>query len=94
MRIIHTADWHLGKSLEKRSRLSEQAGLELGQAEQGLAVQQAEAAAAAQALESLRHERFMFGVISHVPELRNRLPRQLQVMPAEPGGSGTLLRIV
>lgn len=25
MRILHTADWHLGKTLEGRSRLSEQA---------------------------------------------------------------------
>ena len=24
MRILHTADWHLGKSLEKRSRIDEQ----------------------------------------------------------------------
>ena len=24
MRILHTADWHLGKSLEGRSRLEEQ----------------------------------------------------------------------
>ncbi len=24
MRILHTADWHLGKTLEGRSRLSEQ----------------------------------------------------------------------
>jgi len=32
VRIIHTADWHLGKSLEGRSRLSEQVGfiVELG----------------------------------------------------------------
>ncbi|MBR3205838.1 MAG: exonuclease sbcCD subunit D, partial [Bacillus sp. (in: Bacteria)] len=25
MRILHTADWHLGKTLEGRSRLEEQA---------------------------------------------------------------------
>ena len=25
MRILHTADWHLGRSLEGRSRLAEQA---------------------------------------------------------------------
>jgi len=45
-------------------------------------------------LESLRHERFMIGVISHVPELKNRLPRQVQVLPAEPGGAGTLLKLI
>ncbi|MGE5391851.1 MAG: SbcC/MukB-like Walker B domain-containing protein [Deltaproteobacteria bacterium] len=44
-------------------------------------------------LESLRHERFMIGIISHVPELRNRLPRYLQVIPAEPGGYGTELKM-
>ena len=45
-------------------------------------------------LESLRHERFMVGVISHVPELQNRLPRHLQVIPAEPGAAGTQLRMI
>jgi len=45
-------------------------------------------------LESLRHERFMVGVISHVPELRNRLPRHLQVIPPEPGGAGTELKLI
>jgi len=44
-------------------------------------------------LEGLRHERFMVGVISHVPELQNRLPRHLQVIPSEPGGAGTQLRM-
>lgn len=44
-------------------------------------------------LESLRHDRFMVGVISHVPELQNRLPHYLQVIPSEPGGAGTQLRM-
>lgn len=45
------------------------------------------------ALERLRFERLTVGVITHVPELRTRLPRRLDVKPAEPGGRGTQIRI-
>ncbi|WP_206880584.1 AAA family ATPase [Alicyclobacillus mali (ex Roth et al. 2021)] len=44
-------------------------------------------------LERLRHERMAIGLISHVPELRERVPRRLVVEPAEPGGRGTRVRL-
>ncbi len=42
-------------------------------------------------LERLRLVHFNIGVISHVPELRNRLPRRLVVHPADPSGTGSRL---
>ncbi|WP_062306077.1 AAA family ATPase [Alicyclobacillus sendaiensis] len=44
-------------------------------------------------LERLREERMAIGLISHVPELRERVPRRLMVEPAEPGGRGTRVRL-
>ncbi|WP_330164563.1 SbcC/MukB-like Walker B domain-containing protein, partial [Paenibacillus validus] len=41
------------------------------------------------ALEKLHLDNLTVGVISHVPELRARLPRRLVVQPAEPGGRGS-----
>lgn len=41
------------------------------------------------ALERLHMERLTVGVISHVPELKARLPRKLVVTPAEPSGKGS-----
>ncbi|WP_304459814.1 SbcC/MukB-like Walker B domain-containing protein, partial [Alicyclobacillus sendaiensis] len=43
--------------------------------------------------ERLRQERMAIGLISHVPELRERVPRRLMVEPAEPGGRGTRVRL-
>lgn len=40
-------------------------------------------------LEGLRLEHLNIGVISHVPELKNRLPRRLIVYPAEASGTGS-----
>src|SRR5699024_4464578 len=40
-------------------------------------------------LERLRLDRLSVGVISHVPELRTRLPRRLIIHPASPGGAGS-----
>ena len=40
-------------------------------------------------LEHLHHEHLAVGVISHVAELRSRLPRKLIVVPAESGGDGS-----
>ncbi|WP_248926677.1 AAA family ATPase [Paenibacillus hamazuiensis] len=45
------------------------------------------------ALEKLHVDRLTVGVISHVPELKNRLPRRLTVEPAEPGGRGSRVKI-
>jgi len=42
-------------------------------------------------LESLHLEHLNIGIISHVPELRNRFPRQLVVCPAEASGTGSRL---
>jgi len=42
-------------------------------------------------LERLRLEHLNIGVISHVPELKNRLPRRLIVHPAEASGAGSRL---
>ncbi|MGF9912132.1 SbcC/MukB-like Walker B domain-containing protein, partial [Paenibacillus ehimensis] len=41
------------------------------------------------ALEKLHLDKLTVGVISHVPELRARLPRRLVVHPAEPNGRGS-----
>ncbi len=41
------------------------------------------------ALEKLHVDKLTVGVISHVPELRARLPRKLVVEPAEPWGRGS-----
>ncbi|TDL80732.1 SbcC/MukB-like Walker B domain-containing protein [Peribacillus frigoritolerans] len=41
------------------------------------------------ALEKLQSDNLAVGVISHVQELRARLPRKLIVLPAEPTGNGT-----
>ncbi|WP_028595873.1 AAA family ATPase [Paenibacillus assamensis] len=41
------------------------------------------------ALEKLHHDKLSVGVISHVPELRARLPRKLVVTPAEQAGRGS-----
>ena len=40
-------------------------------------------------LEKLHTDRLSVGVISHVPELRARLPRKLEVLPAEQAGRGS-----
>ena len=40
-------------------------------------------------LEQLRLEHLTIGVISHVPELKNRLPRRLLVQPAQQSGAGS-----
>jgi exonuclease SbcC len=44
-------------------------------------------------LERLHLENMTIGIISHVPELRQRLQRRLIVEPAEASGRGTRLRI-
>jgi exonuclease SbcC len=45
------------------------------------------------ALERLNLQNMTVGIISRVPELRNRIPRRLLVEPAEPGGRGTRVQI-
>ena len=45
------------------------------------------------ALEKLHTQRLSVGVISHVQEIRSRLPKRLIVEPAEPGGRGTRVRL-
>ncbi|AIQ54243.1 AAA family ATPase [Paenibacillus sp. FSL R7-0331] len=40
-------------------------------------------------LEKLHNDQLSVGIISHVPELRARLPRKLIVVPAEQGGGGS-----
>lgn len=45
------------------------------------------------ALEKLHMDHLTVGVISHVPELRARLPRKLIVSPAEPSGRGSRVEI-
>lgn len=45
------------------------------------------------ALERLHTDNLAVGVISHVPELRARLPRRLIVEPAEPPGAGSRVRL-
>lgn len=45
------------------------------------------------ALEKLHMRRLSIGVISHVPEMRERLPRRLIVEPALPSGKGSRVRM-
>lgn len=45
------------------------------------------------ALEKLHSNNLSVGVISHVPELRARLPKRLVVEPAEPSGRGTRVKM-
>ncbi|WP_040948368.1 SbcC/MukB-like Walker B domain-containing protein, partial [Gorillibacterium massiliense] len=45
------------------------------------------------ALERLHMDKLTVGIISHVPELRARLPRRLVVEPAEPGGIGSRIAL-
>lgn len=45
------------------------------------------------ALEKLHMRRLSIGVISHVPEMRERLPRRLIVEPAQPSGRGSRVRM-
>lgn len=45
------------------------------------------------ALEKLHSDRLAVGIISHVPELRARLPRRLIVEPAEPSGRGSVVKL-
>lgn len=45
------------------------------------------------ALEKLQSQNLSVGVISHVQELRERLPKRLIIEPAEPSGNGTTVRI-
>lgn len=40
-------------------------------------------------LERLHDGSRIVGVITHVPELRNRLPRCLEVIPAQQDGTGS-----
>jgi len=44
-------------------------------------------------LEKLHMDKMSIGIISHVPELRQRLQRRLIVEPAEPAGRGTRLKL-
>ncbi|MCA0987744.1 AAA family ATPase [Guptibacillus algicola] len=44
-------------------------------------------------LEKLQTESLSVGVISHVPELRARLPRKLVVTPSEPSGKGSRIQL-
>lgn len=45
------------------------------------------------ALERLHNDTLAVGVISHVPELRARLPRRLIVTPSEPAGRGSTVAL-
>ncbi|RXZ77174.1 SMC family ATPase [Paenibacillaceae bacterium] len=45
------------------------------------------------ALEKLHTDQLSVGVISHVPELRARLPRRLIVTPSEPSGTGSRVQL-
>jgi exonuclease SbcC len=45
------------------------------------------------ALEKLQSDNLAVGVISHVQELRARLPRKLIVVPAAPTGNGTVVQL-
>ena len=45
------------------------------------------------ALERLRMQNMTIGIISHVPELKNRLARRLIVTAAEPGGVGSKIKL-
>lgn len=44
-------------------------------------------------LETLQHGSMTIGIISHVPELRQRMPRRLLVEPAQANGRGSQVRI-
>ncbi|OEH91675.1 AAA family ATPase [Bacillus solimangrovi] len=44
-------------------------------------------------LEKLNNQKLSVGVISHVPELKERLPRKLIVTPAEPSGKGSSVHL-
>ncbi|OFW78305.1 MAG: hypothetical protein A2201_05205 [Alicyclobacillus sp. RIFOXYA1_FULL_53_8] len=44
-------------------------------------------------LETLQHGSMTIGIISHVPELRQRMPRRLLVEPAQADGKGSRVRI-
>lgn len=44
-------------------------------------------------LERLHSDKLTVGIISHVPELRARLPRKLIVQPAEQAGAGSQIRL-
>ncbi len=44
-------------------------------------------------LERLQQEHLVIGLISHLPELRNRIPRRLIIRPADLDGSGSQVRI-
>ncbi|MHB1654241.1 MAG: SbcC/MukB-like Walker B domain-containing protein [Desulfitobacteriaceae bacterium] len=44
-------------------------------------------------LEKLHLQNLTIGIISHVPELRNRLARRIIVTPAEPGGAGSKIKL-
>lgn len=44
-------------------------------------------------LEKLRLQNLTIGIISHVPELKNRLSRRLILTPAQDGGSGSKVRL-
>jgi len=44
-------------------------------------------------LEKLHLQNLTIGIISHVPELKNRLARRLVVTPAQAGGAGSLVKL-
>lgn len=44
-------------------------------------------------LERMQGQEMSIGLISHVPELKERILRQVQVTPAEPGGRGSRVRL-
>ncbi|TCL76866.1 exonuclease SbcC [Hydrogenispora ethanolica] len=44
-------------------------------------------------LERLRQEHLVIGLISHLPELRNRIPRRLIIRPAGLDGAGSQVRV-
>ena len=44
-------------------------------------------------LETLQHGSMTIGIISHVPELRQRMPRRLLIEPADASGRGSRVRI-
>ena len=46
------------------------------------------------ALERLHSEKLSVGIISHVEELKNRVPIKLMVFPPEFGGEGTRVKII
>jgi len=46
------------------------------------------------ALERLHSEKLSVGIISHVEELKSRVPIKLIVSPPELGGEGTVVKIL